>query len=311
MHGCLIVSVQAQEYADAVNRLPDVPIELKICTSVEESLAAYTDQTILFGSPDLIAEVLPHMPKVDWVQSSWAGVTPLIAAERRDYILTGIKDVFGPPISEYVFGYILAHELKILQRLQAQQEKRWSSAESGTLTGKRLGIMGTGSIGQHIAKMAKNFGMSVAGLSRSGTNSPNFDKVTPSNELHSFLHDLDYLVSVLPQTAATDNLLDATALACLPARACVINVGRGNVIDDAALVSALCDQRLGGAVLDVFDTEPLPQQSPLWTTPNLLVTGHVAAMSHSSLIVPIFVDNYRRYSAGKPLKHSVDFAAGY
>jgi phosphoglycerate dehydrogenase-like enzyme len=171
--------------------------------------------------------------------------------------------------------------------------------------------MGTGSIGQHIARTAKHFGIQVAGLSRSGAASPGFDNVFPVNELYAFLKELDYLVATLPRTADTDNLLDAAALTQLPAHAYFINVGRSNVVDDEALMDALRNDRLAGAALDVFDEEPIPQESALWDAPNLSITAHVSAISHPLLIVPVFVENYLRYTQGKPLRYVVDFATGY
>ena len=308
---CLIVTAAAEEFAEEIARRADFPIPIRSCTTVEQALREYTNQTVVFGNPDMIADILPKMPTVDWVQSSWAGVTPLLALARRDYLLTGIKDVFGSQMSEYVIGYLLAHELKLRQRTDEQRTHNWFKAPSGAIAGKRLGIMGTGSIGQHIAHTATRFGVKVTGLSRSGRPAPGFEKVMQVVQLHDFLEDIDYLVSILPQTAATDRLLDAAALAKLPAHAYFINVGRSNVVDDAALIDALKNDRLAGAALDVFDEEPVPQDSPLWDTPNLSITAHIAAISHPFLIVPIFVENYRRYTNKQSLKYVIDFAAGY
>ena len=311
MPDCLIVTTLAEEFADEIARLVNIPIQIKACTSTAQALSKYSNETIIFGSPAMVAEILPNMPTINWVQSSWAGVTPLMALDRRDYVLTGIKEVFGSQMAEYVIGYLLAHELKVLQRMQEQHKHNWFRAHSGTLEGKRLGIMGTGSIGQHIARTAKHFGIQVAGLSRSGAASPDFDNVYPVNELYAFLKELDYLVATLPRTTETDNLLDAAALAQLPAHAYFINVGRGNVVYDEALRDALRNNRLAGAALDVFDEEPVPQDSPLWDTPNLSITAHISAISHPLLIVPVFVENYRRYVNGQPLQYVVDFATGY
>jgi phosphoglycerate dehydrogenase-like enzyme len=308
---CLIVTATAEEYVEELARLANIPIPFKACISAEQALREYTDESILFGRPDMIAELLPNMPMVDWVQSTWAGVTPLIEAKRRDYVLTGVKDVFGPQMSEYVIGYLLAHQLRVLERMQEQRQHSWFKGLSDTLEGKRLGIMGTGSIARHIAKTAGNFDMIVAGLSRSGTPQPGFDSVMQADQLHEFLESIDFLVAILPNTPDTDNLLDAAALARLPAHAYFINIGRSNVVDDGALIDALRNHRLAGAALDVFDEEPVPQDSPLWDTPNLTITAHVAAVSYPSIIVPIFVDNYRRYLDKQPLKYVVDFAAGY
>jgi phosphoglycerate dehydrogenase-like enzyme len=311
MSECLIITAVADEFAEEIERLADVSVPVKACASAAQALKEYDGQEILFGNPAMIVEALPQMPDVKWIQSSWAGVTPLIEFGPRGYILTGVKDVFGPQMSEYVLGFLLAHELRIVERMQMQRERCWSHAPSGTLAGKRLGIMGTGSIGQHIATTAASFDMTVTGLSRSGENVAGFNKVSPVEQLHDFLEDVDYLVSTLPQTCGTDALLDEAALAKLPAHAYFINVGRSNVVEDEALIDAIRHERLGGAALDVFDEEPLAKDSPFWSTPNVFVTSHIAAISHPLLIVPIFVENYIRYCSGQPLKYVVDFDTGY
>lgn len=311
MSECLVVTAVADDFAKEIARRADFSLPVKACTSAERALDEYTGQTIVFGDPDMIATILPQLPGIDWVQSTWAGVKPLMEIDRRDYILTGVKDVFGPQISEYVFGYLLAHELKVLERMRQQLRHNWFEDVSGALQGKRLGIMGTGSIGEQIAKTATFFGIHVTGLSRSGTPSPAFEKVLPVDRLHEFLEETDYLVSALPQTDDTDKLLDEAALARLPEHAYFINVGRSNVVNDEALLDALRNGKLAGAVLDVFDEEPLPQDNLLWDAPNLLITAHIAAISHPALIVPIFVENYRRYMQKQPLKYIIDFDAGY
>jgi phosphoglycerate dehydrogenase-like enzyme len=311
MTECLIIAAAAKELAEEISRLADFPLRFRACTSAEEALSCYTDQTVLFGNPGMIASILAKMPSVDWVQSSWAGVTPLIAIDRRDYVLTGVKDVFGPQMSEYVMGYLLAHELKVLERMNQQRNHNWFDDSSGVLQGKRLGIMGTGSIGRHIAQTVRVFDIKVTGLSRSGASSSAFDEVMPVAKLHEFLEETDYLVAALPQTDGTENLLDRAALAKLPAHAYFINVGRSNVVNGEALAAALRNNELAGAALDVFDEEPIPRKSPLWNTPGLSITAHIAAISHPSLIVPIFVENYRRYCDKQPLKYVVDFDRGY
>ena len=308
---CLIVSANAEELAAEVARVADVPIAIKACTSAQQALGEYAGESVVFGNPSMIAEILPELTTVDWVQSSWAGVTPLLAIDRRDYVLTGIKGVFGPQISEYVFAYLLAFELRVLRRMNEQRERRWFDPGSGTLHGKCLGIMGTGTIGQYIARTAQTFGLTVTGFSRSGAPADGFEKVMAQGRLHEFLGGIDYLIAALPQTALTDQLLDAAALAQLPAHAYFINIGRSNVVDDDALIHALQNDRLAGAALDVFDEEPIPLDSPLWDVPNLSITAHVAATSHPSIIVPIFMHNYRCYTDKQALQYVVDFAAGY
>ena len=311
MVDCMLIAADADMFAAEIDRFADFSAGVTTCLSPEDALAEYRGHPVVLGEPGLIATVLNKMPEVEWVQSTWAGVTPLISCERRDYVLTSVKDIFGPQMSEYILGYLLAHELRVVERAHAQLKHDWADVPSGLLREKRIGIMGTGSIGQHIARTAKGFGVSVMGLSRSGKSVPGFEAVLPVEQLYEFLEGIDYLVSTLPQTSATANLLDAAALAKLPPHAYFINVGRSNVINDEALINALRKGCIAGATLDVFDEEPLPNDSPLWDTPNLSITAHIAAISHPHLITPVFIDNYRRYIQGQPLRYVVDFEAGY
>ena len=311
MPGCLVLSGAAERFAEEIARAGDIDIAVEACTTVAEALRRYSGQSIVFGNPDLVAAILPELPAVDWVQSTWAGVKPLCDIARRDYVLTGVKDVFGPQISEYVMAYLLAHKLKVHERMARQCKREWYPASSGVLHGKRLGVMGTGSIGAHVARTGRAFGMKLTGLSRSGAPLPDFNHVEPVSRLHDFLAGLDFLVTTLPQTDSTDRLLDRAALGKLPSHAYVINVGRGNVIDDDALVEALESGTLAGAALDVFNEEPLPCDSRFWSAPNLTITAHIAAISHPSLIAPVFLENYRRFSNGEPLKFVIDLDKGY
>ena len=307
---CLIVTPAAAQFAEEIAR-HDPRIPITCCASADSALRAYAGEKVIFGDPATVSEALPQMPAVEWVQSSWAGVTPLVRLPRRGYVLTGIKEVLGPQMSEYVLGYLLAHELKVVERVAAQQQHTWFADASGGLAGKRLGIMGTGSIGRHLARSAAVFGLTSFGLSRSGVATAAFTRVWPVTGLRAFLGQCDYLVSTLPETPDTDRLLDGTALRALPPHAYFVNVGRGNVIDDATLVEALRTGRLAGAAVDVFDREPVPRDSPLWDAPGLTMTAHIAATSHPHLIAPVFVDNYRRYANGQALKYVIDFDAGY
>ena len=171
--------------------------------------------------------------------------------------------------------------------------------------------MGTGSIGSDIAGMAKAFGMRITGFSRSGASVEGFERVFAGNQLDDFLAEPDYLVCVLPNTPGTRHLLDAGAFRAMKSGCYLVNVGRGALIDEEALADALFKGELSGAVLDVFQDEPLPQESPLWNAPGLIVTAHVAAKSWPQDIARIFMENYRRYVAGKPLKYQIDFERGY
>lgn len=267
---------------------------------------------IAFGEPKLIKDALPRLSALKWVQSIYAGVEPLVdRAQRRDYILTNARGVFGEFMSEYVFGYMLFLEKRILERIRTQQAKQWQRPESGIVRGKTIGLLGVGSIGAHLAETAKHFRMSVRGFTRESETSPHVDQYYHGNELLTFAEGLDYLVSVLPRTKDTDRIVDAKLLNALPPQAVFINVGRGNAVDEPALVKALEESKLAAAVLDVFAKEPLPEDHPFWRTPNLYMTFHTSAMSYPEDMTKLFAENYQLYIEGKPLKHQVNFERGY
>lgn len=300
----LILSSQADEYARLV-RSASLPGLDKITFEPAE------DCEVVFGEPNLIRDALPNLPCLKWAQSTWAGVEPLLSAPRLDYILSNARGVFGGLMSEFVFGYLLAHERKTLQRFEAQKNKVWDDSLTGTLQGKTIGLLGVGSIGAELARTAKFFGMNVWGYTRGSEASTHVDRYYHGSGLPDFAHRLDYLVGVLPNTKDTQKIINADLLNALPSRVIFINVGRGQAVDESALIEALTKNKIAGAVLDVFDEEPLPREHPFWITPNLLMTFHTSAPSFPADIVKIFVENYLLYIEGRPLKYRVDFERGY
>lgn len=275
---------------------------------------------IVFGDTGRIKESLPNLPNLKWVQTTSAGIERLMDTTlRRDYILTNARDVFGESMSEYVFGYILFLKKRIFERYEAQKSKEWDNRDGGRLHGKTIGLLGVGSIGSHLAMTAKHFGMNVWGFTKSSEYSRNIDKyfhphsgsLSQEEGILAFAKGLDYLVSVLPRTEDTNKIIDVELLKALPFHALVINVGRGNAIDESALVEALNQKQIAGAVLDVTEQEPLPKDHPFWTTSNLLLTFHTSAISYPEDMVQLFIENYQLYVEGKPLKHQVDFERGY
>ena len=299
----LILTRDADEYKQHIEsaQLPN----LELTTNAKEA-------DVVLGEPKLIRDALPRLSGLKWVQAIYAGVEPLVnPTPRHDYVLTNARGVFGELMSEYVFGYLLFHEKKILERIQAQQAKQWKRPESGVLRGKTIGLLGVGSIGAHLAKTAKHFGMRVRGFTRESETSKEIDQYFHGNDILNFADGLDYLVSILPRTEDTNKLVDANLLKTLPDHAVFINVGRGNAVDESALVNALNQGKLAAAVLDVFETEPLPKHHPFWTTPNLYMTFHTSAISYPEDITKLFIENYQLYIEGKPLKYVVDFQRGY
>jgi phosphoglycerate dehydrogenase-like enzyme len=308
MPNMIILSHDADEYRVLIEkaRLPDLTL-----------IGDYTQAEIVIGEPKLIRDALPRLSRVKWVQAIYAGVEPLVdSAQRRDYVLTNARSVFGELMSEYVFGYLLFLEKRMLDRIQAQQVRDWKRTESGVLRGKTIGLLGVGSIGAHLAGTAKHFGMNVRGFTRGSESSTQVDRYYhpfPEGKggLIEFAQGLDYLISVLPRTRETNKIVDENLLNALPPHAVFINVGRGNSVDEAALEKALKEGSLAAAVLDVFEQEPLPTEHPFWDTPNLYMTYHTSAISYPEDITRVFIENYLLYIHGKPLKYVVDFERGY
>ena len=312
MRRVLILTKHAEEYQRLVeeSELPDLAIVA--ASDVADGLARGGDSGILLGDPARVLSALPHLPHLKWVQLTWAGVEPMLdPALRRDYVLTNIRGVFGPLMSEYVFSYLLAHERKIVARHNAQRAGKWDATLPGTLQGKTMGLVGVGSIGAHVAATAKHFGLTVRGYTRSSENCAHVDRYFHGNDKKAFAAGVDYLVAVLPNTHDTRGIVDAGMLGALPSHAVVVNAGRGDTLDEVALVAALAGNRLAAAVLDVFAEEPLPEGHVFWRTPGVHITCHTGAPSFPSDIVGVFVDNYRRYSRGQALQYVVDFERGY
>ena len=310
MNDLLILTRRASEYQKLVDaaRLPD----LRITSTADPNMPEAERCALVFGEPSLIRGALPRLTRLQWVQSTWAGVEPLLDPSlRRDYILTNARGVFGPQMSEYVFGYLIAHERRMFEKQTAQQGGRWDPSPPGMLRGKRIGLLGVGSIGAALAATAKHFRMHVIGYTRASEDCRDVDQYFHGADRLAFANDLDYLVAMMPNTAGTRHVVDAALLAALPPRAVFVNPGRGSVVDEAALADALQNGRLASAVLDVFEQEPLPADHVFWRLPNVIITSHTAALSIPEDIAPVFIDNYRRWIEGVQLRYRVDFEAGY
>jgi phosphoglycerate dehydrogenase-like enzyme len=318
MHKLLILSQDEDKYRSLIEeaRLDNLELTTQPASTVN----------IVLGEPGRIKAALAALPALSWAQSIWAGVEPLLdPAVRRDYILTNARGVFGGLMSEYVIGYMLMHERRILQKLEAQKINLWDDTDTGTLRGKTIGLLGVGSIGAELALTAKFFGMSVCGYTRGSEASthvdtyyhppPESDSLLSVQEqafpFQSFAKGLDYLVNILPNTNNTRKIINADLFNALPSHALFINVGRGSTVDESALIEALNQNKIAGAVLDVFEQEPLPKDHPFWMIPNLLMTFHTAAPSLPEDIANIFTENYILFNQGQPLKYQVDFERGY
>lgn len=315
MHRLLILSRHADRYHRLIADAQLRDLALQSTSNAADLPTPLSVFDLVLGEPSLLAPLLPNLTAVRWVQSTWAGVEPLLAPGlRRDYVLTNARGVFGALMSEYVFGYLLAHERRMFEKREAQRAGRWDPRPPGSLRGKQLGLIGVGSIGAALARTARHFGMRVKGHTRSSESCPDVDRYFHGSDAavkSAFAADLDYFVSIVPNTAETRHFVDATLLRALPARAVFVNPGRGSTVDESALAEALSSGRLAAAVLDVFETEPLPADHVFWRLPNVVITSHTAALSHPADIAPLFIENYRRLLRGEPLDCRVDFERGY
>jgi len=263
---------------------------------------------VIVGAPPDLVSIIPRCPHLRWVQSTWAGIDAIAHLASETLQITPLKGVFGPAMTEYVMGWLLAIERNVINRAS---QKYWAPFPEPRITGKRLGIMGTGDIGRAIGLAAKNFGLEVFGLNSDGRSVEGFTACYRSADRLAFSEGLDYLVSVLPQTSQTDNVIDHEVLMRLSPRAIVINVGRGNAVVEADLIASLNAGHLRAAVLDVFREEPLPQDDPLWSTPGVYITSHTAGPTPDEAIPEVFSRNLALFVSGKPLSDAVRDGRGY
>jgi len=279
--------------------------------------------TDIFVGYSLRAKQLKDAKKLKWIHSTAAGVAQLMYPELRDagILLTNPSGVFSVPMAEHAVGLILALARNFPDSVRQQDKAVWSQQELwdkpqhlAEVNGQVLLIVGYGSIGRELAKRAKAFGMRVWGVTRSGHgNGAHVERILPAAELHEVLPEADYVVISAPETAETKHLIGAVELAKVKRGARLINVGRGSLLDEAALICALKTGALGGAAIDVAETEPLPADSPLWKAPNLFITPHTSALSDRLWVrqAALLVELLERWFDGREMFNCVDLSRGY
>jgi phosphoglycerate dehydrogenase-like enzyme len=308
----LILSRDTNRYESLIKGLGPEDLEIHGLPAEGDAKALVGRCNILLGEPNRIAPHIPAAASLQWVQSTFAGVEPLLTpGSRRDYLLTGVKKVFDPYMGEYVFAYILALERHLFETLENQRNRTWRQRPYQSLADRLIGICGLGSIGRHIARTAKHFNMTVWGFKRKDQRVQDVDRVFTPRNFNGFLKGPDYMVVTLPATDNTRHLFDEAAFGQMKNSAVLINVSRGSIVSEPAVVGALEKGLIKGAVLDVFEKEPLSDKSPLWTCPNLFITPHNAGYSFPEDVVSIFAENYRRFMNRKPLLYQIDFRRGY
>ncbi|MFF4628193.1 D-2-hydroxyacid dehydrogenase [Streptomyces griseorubiginosus] len=252
-----------------------------------------------------------------WVHASSAGVDSFLfpaLVDDPDVVLTNARGVYEQPTAEYVLGLILALAKDFPGTWEHQRRREWRPRPSDDITGRTVLVWGTGPIGRAIARLLRAVGMRVSGAGRRPrTGDPDFGTVHGTATLRSALTEADYVVLAAPLTQGTRGMVDAPVLAAMKPGARLINVGRGGLVDEEALVDHLASGRLAGAALDVFTREPLPAESPLWNMPGVLISPHTAGetTSEREALIGVFLDNYARHLEGRPLRNVVDKQRGY
>ncbi len=288
-----------------------------------DHLAHELPDTDIFIGYSLRAEQLTHAKKLKWIHSTAAGVAQLMYPELRDsgIVVTNPSGVFSPPMAEHTMGLLLALARNFPDSTRHQDRSHWGQQDIWDkpqrlteLSGQVLLIVGFGSIGRELAKRARAFDMRVWGVTRSGKgDTTHAEKIVPASQLEETLPHADYVVIAAPETAETRHLIGAPQISRMKPGARLVNVGRGSLLDEAALISALESGALGGAALDVASVEPLPPESPLWKAPNLFITPHTSAVSDRlwQRETALLMDLLERWFDGREMFNQIDFARGY
>lgn len=303
-----------------------LPESFNLNSSLSETCLEYIkDAEVMVCDPVLLQKVYMKMPNLKWAHCTWAGVENLLATmtEKPSFVITRhAGEAFSSVMAEYVVCHILNWERQTKLCWKNQESKTWIEvnqfATFRTLDELNITVLGTGNMGSGIAKFLKQRGAEVVGFRRTSPPSKMsqacpkeniFSKI--SSNLDAVVEDCDYLINTLPSTPLTSGLLNNSVLSKCLKKPVFINVGRGNIIAEKDLLQALRNQWLSGAVLDVFETEPLPESSVLWSMPQVTITPHVSAISKPEHIASGFYSKLTNYAESSTMPDIVDFSAGY
>jgi phosphoglycerate dehydrogenase-like enzyme len=274
-----------------------------------------TCEILVMAGPADLADVAKKAPRLRWIHYTGTGLEGVLSGQPIPGVtVTNARGVQTPKALEYSLAAVLMLNNRFPEFFTNQRESRWQTCASSAVAGKTIVILGMGSLGAAVATMMKRFGLRVIGVSRSGRPHRSADQVYRSGNLATVLPMADFVLITLPLTAETRGLIGRAELDLLPRHAGVINIGRGRIIDYDALMDKLRKGELGGAILDVFYEEPLPASSPLWSTPNLIVTPHSSLMdpiNYGPRCFDIFFDNLGRYRSDRRLRNVIDVTRGY
>ena len=263
-----------------------------------------------------LQQAWPEADELQWVHVAAAGVDAMMFEElsASEVVVTNAHGIFDQPIAEFVLASVLAHDKQLHVSKQLQQQNVWRHRELTRSGGTQALVVGTGGIGRATARLLRTLGMQVAGVGRTArTGDPDFGTVYPSAELAEHVHRADHLVLIAPLTEETKNMVNHAVLAAMKPSAHLINVGRGALVDESALIPALREGRLAAASLDVFNEEPLAQDHPFWGMGNVHISAHMCGdvVGWRDALARQFLQNLRRWTAGEALANVVDKRRGY
>jgi phosphoglycerate dehydrogenase-like enzyme len=300
----LVVDIHAETYRDRLRaEFPALKFKLfHEAAEVTDDLAD-VDVMMMFG-----IEVRDHMlqeaPRLKWIQSLATGVDHFLRCPslKPDVLITSGRGIHGPTMREQVVYMMMAVSRDADRNAADKKAHFWERRFWSTLHGKTTVIVGVGVVGIAIGEILKAFGMRTVGVTRTPRAIAGFDEMMPTDQLVDAAAKADYLINILPASADNIGLFDRTVFAAMKATAYYISAGRGQTVDEAALLEALRGRWFAGAALDVFQTEPLPPDSPFWDLPNVFITPHIGGyiVEYEDFIMPMIVDNMRLYLAGRP-----------
>ena len=290
------------QYRDRLRkRFPEVAIDLVDHHSKVGPYIATTDALVTFA-PMLSAQVLASATRLKWVQALGTGVDNLIdqPALREDVIVTNMRGIHGAPVAEAALAGMLALARGLPRALRAQNERQWQRFPAQLLHDKTVGIFGVGQIAEALAPKCKALGMRVVGVTSAPRQVPGFDLINHREKLAEVVGDFDFLVLLTPLSAATRNSINAGIFAAMKPTSYLINLARGGVVDEPALIAALASNRIAGAALDVFNQEPLPADHPFWSMPNVIITAHQGGFCdvYIDYALPTVETNMERFLRG-------------
>jgi phosphoglycerate dehydrogenase-like enzyme len=308
----MVFQMTPERYEAAAERHADVAdrVEASIATDFEGFDALIRDVDVLVGWRFPRENLAQRAPKLKWIHIWGAGVEHLLPLDwlPRGVALTNNSGVHAPKAGEYMLMAILMLNNRIPALVTSQHRAQWNEIFSTCVAGKTLGVIGVGHMGGTAAQRAKELGMRVLGVRRNARPHRYVDEMFGPDELDRVLPRADFVLVTTPLTRETRHLMGRRELGLMQPHAGLINLGRARVVDYEALAEKLERGEIGGAILDVFDPEPLPPDSPLWKTPNLIITPHVASDDWDAYMprtLDLVFDNIRRYFDGRPLKNKV------